>query len=180
MPSEIEKKYRLSSEEFGRIAEDLDQLGAAYEGAVTEENLIFGGELLIRRNSVVRIRKTDESATLTFKRYVSNESGYKHHIEHESKISDAAEVEALLRELELVLVMVYEKRRRTWKLREAEVVLDELPFGLFMEIEGSPAAIREAEMILEAEKLEHEPETYPGLTQKFGVLSAGIREARFG
>jgi adenylate cyclase class 2 len=179
MSSEIEKKYRLSTDQFKRLAEDLDELGSEYEGEVIEENLIFGGEFLRRRNAVVRIRITGKAFTLTFKRYVPDEPGFKHHIEHETAVTDASEMEAILREMELELVMVYEKRRRTWKLRDAEVVLDELPFGRFMEIEGTLPAIREVEMILEADKLEYEPETYPGLTLRYGVVSDGVTEARF-
>jgi adenylate cyclase class 2 len=180
MASEIEKKYRLTPGDLERLSEDLRELGAEYSGEVSEENLIFSGELLMRRNAVVRIRKTERGSTLTFKRYVPDEPGFKHHIEHETVIGDPSEVESMLREMELELVIVYEKRRRTWRVRDAEVVLDELPFGLFMEIEGDPAAIREAEMILDAEGLEYEPETYPRLTQVFGKKNLGVYEARFG
>jgi adenylate cyclase class 2 len=179
MSSEIEKKYRLTPDQFKSLAADLDDLGAEYEGELNEENLIFGGELLKRKSALVRIRKTERAVTLTFKRFVPDDPGFKHHIEHETVVAGAAEMEAILRELGLELVLVYEKRRRTWKLRDAEVVLDELPFGHFMEIEGTLPAIREAEMILDAEKLEYEPETYPGLTLRYGVVSDGVSEARF-
>jgi adenylate cyclase class 2 len=37
--------------------------------------------------------------------------------------------------------MVYEKFRSTYQLAGAEVVLDEMPYGNFIEIEGAPAAI---------------------------------------
>jgi len=37
--------------------------------------------------------------------------------------------------------LVYEKRRTRWKIGTAEIALDELAFGLFMEIEGSEKEI---------------------------------------
>jgi hypothetical protein len=60
-----------------------------------------------------------------------------------------------------------------------EVVLDELPFGSFMEIEGPLTAIAEAEMLLGIEDLEVEHETYPRITARLGKLNNGIIEARF-
>ncbi len=75
--------------------------------------------------------------------------------------------------------MIYEKRRKTWSFRNVEVVLDELPFGLFMEIEGSIQGITEAEMLLDAEDFKVELETYPRLTMKQGIQNGQIIEAKF-
>jgi hypothetical protein len=58
-------------------------------------------------------------------------------------------------------------------------VLDELPFGDYMEIEGSITGIREAEMLLDAQDLEPELETYPRLTAKMGSIVNGVMESRF-
>jgi len=179
MANEIEKKYRLTAEDTARIAEDLDELGAEYQGAVSEENFIYSGPMLIEKNAVIRIRITEAGARLTFKQWVPREGDLKEHIEHETSIDDPAAAAGILRSLGFSVRLVYEKRRRTWKLRDAEVVLDELPFGLFMEIEGEPAAIREVEMILEAESLPPEPETYPRLTERLGVVAGEAKEARF-
>jgi hypothetical protein len=64
-------------------------------------------------------------------------------------------------------------------LGEAEVVLDELPFGLFVEIEGPEEAIRAAQRALDLGALEVEHATYPDLTQRFGVARGAVVEARF-
>ena len=180
MASEIEKKYRLTREEFERILGDLEDLEVPYEGEDTEENLIFSSESLMAESAVVRIRRTGKRTVLTYKKWMPDENGMKHHIEHETEVSDPDELRAIIEGLGVELSLVYEKIRKTWRVREAEVVLDELPFGLFMEIEGSPEAIREAEMILSAEDLAQEWETYPRLTQAHGVLNGRVREARFG
>lgn len=179
MANEIEKKFRLSRQQFDRLAEDLDAIGAEFRGERREENLIYSGELLLQKASVIRIRRTEHGATLTFKKWVPLEGDLKQHIEHETGIDDPDEAAAMLELLGLELALVYEKKRRTWQVREAEVVLDELPFGFYMEIEGEPSAIREAEMILGAEDLEHEPLTYPRLTEKFGIRIGAVVESRF-
>ncbi len=37
---------------------------------------------------------------------------------------------------------IYEKRRETFDLRGCEVMIDEMPYGWFLEIEGAADAIR--------------------------------------
>ena len=58
-------------------------------------------------------------------------------------------------------------------------MIDELPFGLFMEIEAPVREIKRVEKILGAEKIPAEMETYPSLTRQFGVERRGVIEARF-
>lgn len=179
MSVEIEKKYRLTREWRVRIEDELKELGAEFVGEDFEENTIYGGEVLARSASVVRIRRTETRSVLTFKHRIEDVSDAKHQIEYESDISDAESVAKILHELELEPKIVYEKRRSTWKLRSVEVVLDELPFGLFMEIEGSLTAIDEAESLLGINELETEHETYPRLTTRLGKRNGNIVEARF-
>ena len=59
------------------------------------------------------------------------------------------------------------------------IVLDELPFGLFMEIEGSVMSIREAEMLLDIEELEVEHDTYPRMASRLGNAVGNLIESRF-
>jgi adenylate cyclase class 2 len=176
---EIEKKYRLPLERRASIEDALRELGAQFVRNDFEENTIYGGELLERSASIVRIRRTQDRAILTFKRRIENISDVKQQIEHESEVSDAEAVSKILLELNLEPRLIYEKRRATWKMRSAEILFDELPFGLFMEIEGSLTSIKEAEMLLDIEDLETEHETYPRLTARLGKRSADVIESRF-
>lgn len=179
MSIEIEKKYRLTDDRRAAIEADLREAGAEYIGRDHEENTIYSSETLREKGGVVRIRRTETTSKLTFKKRIENESDVKHQIEHETEIGDPGEVNAILNELGLSPVLVYEKRRDTWKFRSVEVVIDELPFGLYMEIEGSLTSIKEAEMLLDIEDLETEPKTYPRLTMKFGTDVDGVVAARF-
>jgi adenylate cyclase class 2 len=175
---EIEKKYRLNPGRRELIVKELAALGAVFEREDFEENTIYGGEMMVD-GGIVRIRKTQDRALLTFKRRVDDWSAAKHQMEYETEISDAAATDKIVRELGLVPKLVYEKRRKTWHLRNVEIVLDELPFGLFMEIEGPITAIKEAEMILGIDDLETEHETYPSLTARHGVKVGDVIETRF-
>jgi hypothetical protein len=64
-------------------------------------------------------------------------------------------------------------------LKEVELVVDELPFGLFMEIEGEEQAIVEVEQTLDLKEVEAEMASYPELAQRYGEKREEMTEARF-
>ena len=175
---EIEKKYRLSELQRREVIQAIREYGAVYEGEDAEENTIFGGDALTD-GGVIRLRKTQDRTLLTFKRRVEDQSDAKHQTEYETEVSDGDAAELIIRELGLRPKIVYEKRRQTWNFRKVEVVVDELPFGLFMEIEGSLTGIKEAEMLLDIEHFAIEHDTYPLLTARLGKSVGGVIESRF-
>jgi adenylate cyclase class 2 len=179
MAVEIEKKYRLTEDQRQALVDSLTAAGAEYMGEDLEENTIYGGGVLDEQPSILRIRRTDDKNILTYKRRIESTSDAKQQIEHESEFADAESIASILADLGFVKRLVYEKRRKTWKFRSVEVVVDELPFGLFMEIEGPVTAIIEAEELLDMLELEVVHETYPQLTLHFGKNTAGVIEARF-
>ena len=103
----------------------------------------------------------------------------KYQREDETEINDADAMHSILAGLGFTPVLVYEKRRETWLLGSVEIVLDELPFGVFMEIEGNEDEINDIERRLAIEELEVEKLTYPQLTMKYGTPSGNVVEARF-
>jgi adenylate cyclase, class 2 len=176
---EIEKKYRLTEERRDEILTVLEEVGAVYDGEDFEENTIYGGGRLENNRGVVRIRKTQDRSLLTFKRRMENAADVKQQLEYETEVSDVDAAVNIIRELDMKPQLVYEKRRKIWRLGDVEIVVDELPFGLFMEIEGSITGIKEAEILLEIDDLETENETYPMLTARLGKLTGDRTEARF-
>lgn len=179
MAIEVERKYKVSLDEIDRIRALLLEFGAEDHGASFEENTIYRGGKLDKIGGVLRIRRTESGAVFTFKKRVEGEFEAKTQIEHESEIGDPEEIAEILDQLGYKKRLIYEKRRETWKFRDVEIVFDELPFGLFMEIEGPLTAIIEAEMLLDLEFLEVIPETYPRLTVQNGIEVNGVFEARF-
>jgi len=118
-------------------------------------------------------------ALLTYKQRFPSASSIKQQQEDETEIADADAMEAILEALDFVPALVYEKRRATWRLGDAEIVIDELPFGLFMEIEGPEPTIRKVEKQLAIKGLRAEHATYPQLTARHGKSHNGVLEARF-
>jgi adenylate cyclase, class 2 len=179
MSIETEKKYRLDADSKSEVVEALKEMGAEYVRRDFEENVIYSSPHLRQINGAVRLRHVGDRTVLTLKRRVPNDAGVKQQVEHETELADAESMRAILNELGIEPVLVYEKHRDTWRFRSVEVVLDELPYGSFMEIEGTITGIKEAEILLGIEHLEVVPETYPTLTSRLGKKIGDLIEARF-
>ncbi len=179
MPIEIEKKYRLTKNQRDEVLRRLPEIGATRKGEEFEENTLYAGEALDLGRSVLRLRRTGKRAILTYKERLPNRSDIKHQREDETRVSDPDATELILDALGFTPALVYEKRRETWRIGKTEIVIDDLPFGLYMEIEGEEHAIREIEGRLNIKRLRTESATYPQLTLTHGKKRDGIVEARF-
>ncbi len=180
MSVEIEKKYRLTKELYDEVLESLNDLGAEFIGEDFEENILFGNEYLKQKQALLRVRRIGEKTILTYKAATDENLSVKKRIEHETEVANFEAIEKIIEGLGFGNGMVYEKRRKTFKFKRVEVVLDELPFGLFMEIEGSMTGIAEAEMYLGADEFEVEYKSYPFLTYELGIRNGDKIESRFG
>ena len=179
MGTEIEKKYRIGSEEATRLRERLRAVGAEARGEEFEENTLYTGPGLEQGNRVLRLRRVEGRAVFTFKESMASASGIKRRREDETTVGDAAALAAILDALGYAPAVLYEKRRETWRVAGVEVVIDELPFGLFVEIEGEEESILKAERLLELDAATMEPKSYPQLTLLHGTRGDTIVEARF-
>ena len=179
MAIEIEKKYRLTNELKEQLLVKLPQVGAIHVGHENEENMLYRNQHLDNSNSVLRVRKVSGRTILTYKERLPTSAAIKQQIEEETEVTDAAALDAILRALGSEPSLVYEKRRDTWRLGPTEVVIDELPFGLFMEIEGTEEEIWTAESSLGCTDAEAEHETYPQLAKKYGKRIGEMVESRF-
>lgn len=179
MGVEIEKKYRLTTEQRNFLEQRLPELGAEFKSEVFEENTLYRGKGLEVKRALLRLRRVGASATLAYKESLPGTSSIKRRREDETLVHDPESMNAILAALGFVPGLIYEKRRRTWRLGAAEIVLDELPFGLFMEIEGDESEIEAIEAKLEIKGLKHEKATYPQLTAKHGTPRGKLVEARF-
>ena len=179
MPIEIEKKYRLTQKRRVAVERRLHEIGASSKPVEFEENTLYRGGRLELGGSALRLRRVGARAILTFKRRLPSKSSIKHQQEEETEVSDAEAAHAILTALGFRPALVYEKRRTRWRLGRAEIVIDELPFGLFMEIEAAEKEIARVEALLGIEDLPAVMETYPTLTAHLGKNRKGIVEARF-
>ena len=179
MPIEIEKKYRLTPKQRREIERRLRELPVISSELEHEENTIYRGGPLDQPGRALRLRRVNGRAILTFKQRRPSSSPIKHQEEQEVAVADADAMDRILGRLNFRPGLVYEKRRTRWEVGKAKVVIDELPFGLFMEIEAPVREIKRVERIIGAANLPAVMETYPSLTRLLGKEKRGVIEARF-
>lgn len=136
---EIEAKFMLR--DLPAAQARLEALGAQLESPrVHEINLRFdtpAGELSAARQ-VLRLR-SDARAVMTFKGPAKLDEEVAVRQEIEFEVGDFAAARRLLEALGYRVMVMYEKHRTTYHWQDAVVVLDEMPYGHFIEIEGSSA-----------------------------------------
>jgi len=179
VPIEIEKKYRLTKSQRRAVEQRMRELSLVPGELEHEENTIYRGGMLERPGCALRLRRVNGRAKLTFKERRPGKSAIKYQDENEVAVADADAMAAILGSLNLRPGLVYEKRRTRWQVGKAKVVIDELPFGLFMEIEASVKEIKRVEKLIGAESLPPVMETYPSLTRQLGEHKRGVIESRF-
>jgi len=179
MSIEIEKKYRLTKKQRQEVLGRLPAIGAKRKGEDFEVNTLYTGDTLDVTRSVLRLRRIGDRGVLTYKESLPPRLDMKHRREDETRVDDPDAMELILDALGFAPALVYEKRRETWRLAQTEIAIDELPFGLFMEIEGSEKDIREIESKLAIKRLKTEPLSYPRLVLKHGAENGGVIESRF-
>ncbi|KAF0107185.1 MAG: adenylate cyclase class 2 [Anaerolineaceae bacterium] len=139
---EIEAKFHLAN--LPEVERRVRQLGGRLvQPRVLEMNYRFDtptGDLRPAKR-VLRLRK-DHACHLTYKAPGSTTDGVSTRCEIETVIDDLEAARAILEALGYQVVFVYEKYRTVYALEAAHVMLDELPYGDFLEIEGEDKDIR--------------------------------------
>ncbi len=139
---EVEAKFYVP--DLAGIERRLQELGArCLQPRMHEINLRFDtpqGELR-RQGRVLRLRK-DREVHLTYKQGRSIEGGIHTREEIEFALADFDAARRFLEALGYQVSFIYEKYRTVYLLDEVEIMLDELPYGNFVEIEGEAEAIR--------------------------------------
>jgi len=151
MSLEIEVKFYLDPNGLSRhrILDCIKALGGHSDGRIFERNIRFEdtANSLFRRKSLLRLRK-DRRTRLTFKSEahdvsIRDREQFKIFEELEVEVSDFAVTARILEALGFHPVQIYEKWRETFVLGESLICMDTMPFGEFLEIEGSGEIISE-------------------------------------
>jgi adenylate cyclase, class 2 len=170
---EVEIKLRVSS--LREILACIGQIGAVPCGRVLEQNTLFDtpDSSFWRHGRLLRLRMQTpapgngsrggpRTTILTAKSPPSSrrliwpkKMPYKERMESELAVGKPGRWGWVLRELGFRAGFRYEKYRTSFRLRGLHLDLDETPVGIFLELEGSPAAIRQA-----AQALGYAPKDY--------------------
>ena len=149
-PDLQEVEIKLYTPDLALVRRALEAAGATLKSPrVFERNLRYENtaSTLTAQGIVLRLRQ-DDQAKLTYKTSESNYDGIFRRFEAEVVVSDFETMHVILQRLGFNVALVYEKFRTTYTLDEAEVALDEMPYGNFTEIEGDAATIERLVRVL--------------------------------
>lgn len=142
---EVEVKFLVR--DLATLRQRLIELGATLKKTrVFERNIRFDteDEALLGRWELLRLRQ-DTAVKLTFKglppKAIKSEAKVREELEIE--VSDFATAAAIVERLGFFPKQTYEKYRETFQLGSVEIVLDEMPYGDFVELEGPEEALKQ-------------------------------------
>jgi len=164
MKRETEVKVRVADAD--EVSRRLEALGAdLVAGRTFEDNRLLDLDdgALARGGRMLRLREAGGRAILTGKGPVPGDAStarYKVRVEEETEIGDAAGMVRALAAAGFRVRWRYQKYRRTYRLHGAIVVVDEIPHGTWVEIEGEPAAIEAVAARLGLPPSSFDPATY--------------------
>jgi adenylate cyclase class 2 len=146
---EVEVKFHLKDETD--MQRRLLKLGTTQGPKVFESNTRFDDSQasLQTKGCLLRLRR-DSTNRLTFKRKPANaDREVKVFQELEVAIGDVETMAAILDAIGFHPAQIYEKWRQTYLLPDAEICIDTMPYGVFLEIESSKKRIKDIAAQLE-------------------------------
>jgi adenylate cyclase, class 2 len=142
-PLEVEVKFYLPDSE--PLQRRLVAYGAELISSAPETNIRFENQdnSLHAQKTLLRLRHSD-TTTLTYKsKPPVHDPDFKVHHEIEVIISDFEAMRRILESIGFHPAQIYEKDRATWRINTTLLCLDQMPYGDFIEIEGTPDNIRQ-------------------------------------
>jgi adenylate cyclase class 2 len=118
-----------------------------------------------RAGTALRVRRDGDRAILTVKGPVIP-GPVKSREELETSIGDAATAEAMLTTVGFTPFFRAQKYREEYSLGAAHVAVDETPAGVYVEIEGTPAAIAHVTHLLGRTTADYRLESYMSLWRR--------------
>lgn len=161
-----ETEVKLHTPDLNVVQSALESLGATLsKDRVFERNVRYqdAKNTFEGKGIVLRLRQ-DNQVRLTYKSGKSIQDGITSRLEAEVTVSDFDTMDTILSLLGFQQYMVYEKYRTTYTYDGAEIVLDEMPYGNFTEIEGS---IKTIETLIGKLRLDDAPRLTESYTRLF-------------
>lgn len=174
---EIEVKFKI--ENIKQIREKVKETGAKRKSKVIEQDLGFDTKQkkLKQKGQLLRIRRADGNVYLTFKS-PRKSNHFKEMEELELGIEDFNKMKQILKRLGFLPQRGFKKERETWQYKNSEILIDQLGFANFLEIEGSKKEIKEITELLDLDWSERMTDNYLEVYQQY-CKEKGIKEQKF-
>jgi adenylate cyclase class 2 len=147
----IESEVKLYVPDLAQVEANLLKIGAiCIKPRILERNVRYDlpDKNLTEAKRILRLRQ-DTQITLTYKEPLADEDQpdqegkISSRVEIETVVNDFDAMDSILRHIGYHPYMIYEKYRTTYELDGGEIMLDEMPYGNFVEIESSTDHIKQ-------------------------------------
>jgi adenylate cyclase class 2 len=162
MPTPTETEAKFYTPDLKALEQRLREAGASLKAPrVFERNVRYenADQTLSQQGLVLRLRQ-DTRVRLTYKEPGEEKPDMSSRPEWEVEVSDFEAMDTILGKLGYTPYLIYEKYRTTYELEGAEIVLDEMPYGHFTEIEGEEDTIRALVKTLGLQEATPQPSSY--------------------
>lgn len=172
-----ETELKLHTPDLSRVRSALAEASATLKKPrVYERSLRYedAAGTLSESGIVLRLRQTsadNQRGLLTYKEGARIENGISQRFEAEAAVDDFEMMDMILGRLGYEVALIYEKYRTTYTLGAAEIMLDEMPFGSFSEIEADADVI---ETLVTRLGLENQPRMAASYTEIFANVKARL------
>lgn len=153
MNSNIKTSIKLRIDNPDKIINMLRRNGAVYFGGGLEKIKRFDtqDQLYEKNGKYFRIKEGLHNS-FELKEKIDVDVKIRTRLDTEFEIEDVEKMEYLLNVLGLKYVRILEKYTQHWKYKNVNIVLDEVNFGFFIDIEGNDSDIEEFCDIMNLEK----------------------------
>ncbi|BCS86977.1 class IV adenylate cyclase [Pseudodesulfovibrio sediminis] len=173
MVLECELKYL--NVDLAATSRRLNDAEGEFLGKYFESNRVFDhpDRALKKAGTLLRLREKQGQCVLTVKRPPAaiEPSKLKIFEEIETGVDDCKIMAKMLEALGFISVFSYEKVREKWRFMDCVICLDRLPFGDFVEIEGTDATVSACAAALGLDPNDTTKATYHGLNIENRLLN---------
>lgn len=150
----IETEIKIALSNPRTVIQKLRESGAVFLGAVNEKTTRIDTDKgdLEKKGIFLRVRGGFANV-ITLKEKIGVDVNTKNRLETEFEIEDIDNMLYIFERIGFNYFRIMEKYRTMWSFNQTIIVIDELPFGIYMEIEGKEDKIEEVKQEL---KLENE------------------------
>ena len=167
----LESELKFLDVNLEETSRRLRESGGESLGRYFESNTVFdyADRSLKRQGTLLRLREKQGVAVLTVKRPPKDmqPTMLKVFEEIETQVSDPGAMRESLLAIGFIDVFGYEKVREKWRYMDCVVCLDTLPFGDFIEIEGTDMTVNACADALGIGGGETTKQTYHGLNIEY-------------
>lgn len=144
---EIEIKFKIT--QVKNIRKKIKKEGGIFISKTFERTVRFDTPAKkLEKNGLFLRTRTGFKNVITLKQKVDNKK-FREREEIEFEISEPEKMKTILEKLGFTKIKIMEKYREKWELKNTEIVIDNLPMGNFIEIEGEEKDIKKVVKILE-------------------------------